>query len=460
MELGGWAAAVHVGCGHHRPADDGRYQCLMRRALNAAVAALQRPDDGQRALAAVEAAIAAMEEDDVANAGLGSNLTEMGRVECDASIMVDRHHIFQRPDVPQHSQWAAIAAAPGLRSPVRTASHLLRRSNVSGKTPSLGRVPPVLLSGDGAWGWAHSEGLPTADVALPLPHDFQVSSSAKRQWKQARYEDEQDQKRKRQDQPKHDGEEQKSRRQDQRASQEATKDTCSSRLDTVGAVCIDAQGRVAAGCSSGGVLYKVPGRVGSAAVYGSGCWAQDHVGASTSGTGEQLLPAQLPMRACREVAAAAATAVATEQDEAVVEGTRTVEGVVASLMKEFVAGGGGTTSRFGGLLILRAVGKNESGGTDDHAGGFECLWAHTTSSMALGFTSSGMAQSGSHTTSKGVESTAAPLPSRCTISRMGRRWGRGGLRGGAAREEVEGRSYVLGGAHMPSYSTLVTAETK
>lgn len=68
-------------------------------------------------------------------------------------------------------------------------------------------------------------------------------------------------------------------------------------LDTVGVVCLDKAGRLAAGCSSGGIALKHSGRVGQAASYGSGVWAENNEDVSTavcsSGCGEHLVRTML-----------------------------------------------------------------------------------------------------------------------------------------------------------------------
>lgn len=59
--------------------------------------------------------------------------------------------------------------------------------------------------------------------------------------------------------------------------------------DTVGCVCIDTEGNVAAGTSTGGITFKIAGRVGDSCCIGAGCYADNEKGAvSTTGHGESI----------------------------------------------------------------------------------------------------------------------------------------------------------------------------
>lgn len=46
-------------------------------------------------------------------------------------------------------------------------------------------------------------------------------------------------------------------------------------LDTVGAIVLDSNGCFASAISSGGILLKLPGRVGHASFFGCGCWVEE-----------------------------------------------------------------------------------------------------------------------------------------------------------------------------------------
>lgn len=59
--------------------------------------------------------------------------------------------------------------------------------------------------------------------------------------------------------------------------------------DTIGLVALDISGNIAAGCSTSGIAYKLPGRVGDSPIIGSGLYADSEVGgAAATGLGEEI----------------------------------------------------------------------------------------------------------------------------------------------------------------------------
>ncbi|MBZ5516241.1 MAG: N(4)-(beta-N-acetylglucosaminyl)-L-asparaginase [Acidobacteriia bacterium] len=59
--------------------------------------------------------------------------------------------------------------------------------------------------------------------------------------------------------------------------------------DTIGMVGTDGQGHVVAGCSTSGLAWKIPGRVGDSPLVGCGVYADDNVGAaSATGDGDLM----------------------------------------------------------------------------------------------------------------------------------------------------------------------------
>lgn len=58
---------------------------------------------------------------------------------------------------------------------------------------------------------------------------------------------------------------------------------------TVGAVCVDGHGRLAAGTSTGGIRGQPPGRVGDCPLIGAGTWADPRVAVSCTGDGEAFI---------------------------------------------------------------------------------------------------------------------------------------------------------------------------
>ncbi|HXW99458.1 MAG TPA: isoaspartyl peptidase/L-asparaginase [Methanomicrobiales archaeon] len=84
--------------------------------------------------------------------------------------------------------------------------------------------------------------------------------------------------------------------------------------DTVGAVAMDGEGRFAAGTSTGGLAFKLPGRVGDSPLVGHGFYAMKKAGAaSTSGIGEAIATYGLSIRAVDLMAGGLPASVVAEE---------------------------------------------------------------------------------------------------------------------------------------------------
>ena len=60
--------------------------------------------------------------------------------------------------------------------------------------------------------------------------------------------------------------------------------------DTIGMLCLDAQGKLSGSCTTSGLAYKMKGRVGDSPIIGSGLFVDNEVGAATAtGLGEAVI---------------------------------------------------------------------------------------------------------------------------------------------------------------------------
>jgi beta-aspartyl-peptidase (threonine type) len=181
---------------------------------------------GGSALDAVQKAVEVLEDDPLFNAGTGSCLNADGTIELDASIMDGKT-----------LNAGGVCALPPFRNPIAIARRVMERSC------------HVLLAGEGAARFAVEHGFERVDA------ETMITESAHKKWEAARA------------------------RRNKGASG-----------GTVGAVAKDAHGHVAAATSTGGMVDKLPGRVGDSPIVGAGTYADDDAGAcSTTGHGEAMI---------------------------------------------------------------------------------------------------------------------------------------------------------------------------
>lgn len=226
----------------HAGVDTPHEEAVIEALREAAMAALAELAAGGSSVAAAVAAVAVLEDATALNAGTGSVLNADGEVETDAGVVDGATRRF-----------AGVAALSGIRNPVRAASALLESS-----------AGPVLLVGDGARRFAVAAGLAEGDLVTEEQRQF---------WKEM-----------------------------------ANGETGSLRsaftgrpiplTETVGAIVWGGPGAsgVAAAASTGGVLMKLPGRVGDSAIHGAGIYADENVALLCSGQGESTIELNLALR--------------------------------------------------------------------------------------------------------------------------------------------------------------------
>jgi beta-aspartyl-peptidase (threonine type) len=193
---------------------------------------------GGSAVDAIEAAVTVMENDPAFDAGRGSFLTRDGRVQLDALLM-DGATL----------RAGGVACVERIRNPIRAARLVLDKSH------------HVYFVGQGAEEFAASYGMPLIDNAeLVLDRERERLAEAQRR--------------------------------ERSGMPDATFTGSPSQQshDTVGAVAVDSQGRIAAATSTGGTLNKSPGRVGDSSLIGCGCYADNASAAvSLTGWGEPIM---------------------------------------------------------------------------------------------------------------------------------------------------------------------------
>lgn len=218
---------------------EGQYRDGLAAALDLGYATLEK---GGSSLDAVTAAVRALEDNPLFNAGRGAALTRDGAAELDAAIMEGRE---QRA--------GAVAAVRHVRNPIELARRVMEKSR------------HVLLVGAGAEEFALEEGLALVPNA----------------WFRT--------------------EERRAQLESERGGRPVS-DLVPSSQGTVGAVALDAAGDLAAATSTGGMTNKRQGRVGDSPIVGAGTYAKNGVCAvSATGHGEYFIRAVAAHHICAAV---------------------------------------------------------------------------------------------------------------------------------------------------------------
>jgi L-asparaginase / beta-aspartyl-peptidase len=227
----------------------------VRRACEAGYAILLA---GGEAVDAAAAAVVVLEDDPAFDAGCGSCLNTRREVEMDAVI------ITEDPSVEQSLRSGAVAAVSRVKNPVMLAAHIMNSTS------------HCLLVGPNADKFAEDASVGNSGIQLVNSASELVSEDAVKEWELfSKYSDSVG-----------------------TLFNSTLAPPDQSGHDTVGAVCMDSCGRLAAATSTGGITMKLSGRVGDSPIIGSGAAVDVSSGAaSTTGHGESIMKTVLAKHA-------------------------------------------------------------------------------------------------------------------------------------------------------------------
>ncbi|KIP79216.1 isoaspartyl peptidase/L-asparaginase [Stenotrophomonas sp. CFBP 13724] len=245
---------IHGGAGVQRAGLSAEEERAARTALRSAL--LQGHAElkaGRSALAAVTRAITVLEDDPTFNAGRGAVFTHDGRNELDAALMDGATR-----------RAGAVAGVQRVRNPILLAQAVMAHS------------AHVMMVGQGAETFAAEQGITLVD-----PSYFRTE----KRWQQLQR-----------------------ALQEEKAGQAHAELETARHFGTVGALALDAEGKLAAGTSTGGMTNKRYGRVGDSPVIGAGTWADEGCAVSGTGWGEYYLRTAAAHEICARVRLAGASA--------------------------------------------------------------------------------------------------------------------------------------------------------
>lgn len=205
---------------------------------NAAIAAYKVLSAGGHAVDAVEAALRSMENDEYLNAGYGSVLNLDGDIEMDASIMNG-----------ENLKAGCISLVHDIQHPISLARRVMEKSNKDWSSPCF-------FAAHGAMTFAKENGFEILPPGALVTNFAKESLIAHKAYK----------------------------------ATEAKQKKNFGEVGTVGAVALDIHGNIAAATTTGGMTGKIPGRIGDTPQIGSGTYADNKVGGTSStGTGEVIM---------------------------------------------------------------------------------------------------------------------------------------------------------------------------